>query len=122
MHFINNIPIFIFKAKDLQSFGEWLEQIDKVTSLTTKDPYKLTLVKSQGLLTRTINSYLPTLGWNKIKERLHYNFSSVATKQYTASMLIEQQQKPSETLQQYVQRFLDLLLRSIVLLLHQDKD
>ena len=40
-HFISDIPIF--KAKDPQSFNGWLEQIDKVTSLTNKDPYKLAL-------------------------------------------------------------------------------
>ena len=95
MYFINDIPTF--NAKDPQSFDEWLEQIDKVTSLTNKDPYKLTLVKSQGLFSRTIISYPPTLGWNKIKEQLHYNFSSVATKEHAVSMLIDQQQKPSET-------------------------
>ena len=59
LHFINDIPIF--KAKDLQSFDEWLEQIDKVTSLTNKDPYKLTLTKSQGSFSRTISSYPPIL-------------------------------------------------------------
>ena len=32
-------------------------------------------------------------------------FGSVATKQHAASMLTDQQQKPSETLQEYVQRF-----------------
>ena len=37
-------------------------------------------------------------------------------------MLINQQQKPSETLQEYVQRFLDLLLKSSRLLSHQAKD
>ena len=37
-------------------------------------------------------------------------------------MLIDQQQKPSETLQEYVQRFSDLLLKSSGLLLHQAKD
>ena len=37
-------------------------------------------------------------------------------------MLIDQQQKPSETLQEYIQRFLDLLLKSSGLLPHQGKD
>ena len=64
-HFINDIPIF--KAKDPQSFDEWFEQIDKVTSLTNKDPYKPTLAKSQGSFSM-ISSYPPTLGWNKIKD------------------------------------------------------
>ena len=67
-----------------------------------KDPYKLTLAKSQGSFSRTINSYPPTLGWNKIKEWLHYNFGY---KQPAASMLIDQQQKTSEILQEYIQRF-----------------
>ena len=43
-----------------------------------------------------------------MKEKLHYNFGSVATKQHTASMLIEQQQKPSKTLQECVQRIFGL--------------
>ena len=43
-HFINNIVLF--KAKDPQSFDEWLEQIDKFVSLTNTDPYKLALAKS----------------------------------------------------------------------------
>ena len=119
-HFINDIPIF--KAKDPQSFDDWLEQIDKVASLTNKDPHKLALVKFQGSLSRMINSFLPSMAWNKIKEWLHYNFGSVVTIQHAASMLIDQQQKPSATLQEYVEQFSDLLLKSSGLLLHQAKD
>ena len=62
------------------------------------------------------------MGWNKIKERLHYNFGSIATEQHTASMLIDQNQKPTETLQEYIQKFSDLLLKSSALLIHQAKD
>ena len=118
--FINDIPIF--KAKDPLSFDEWLEQINKVASLTHKDPYKLALTKCQWSFSRTISSYPPTLRWNKIKEQLCFNFGSVATKQHAASRLIDQQQKPSETLQEYIHRFLDLLLKLSRLLLHQAKD
>ena len=60
--------------------------------------------------------------WNKVKEGVCYNFGSVATKQHSPSMLIDQQQKPMESLQEYVQRFLDLLLKYSGLLLHQSKD
>ena len=60
----------------------------------------------------------PTLGWSKIKECLHYNFGSVATKQCAASMFINQQQKSSATLLVYVQRFFDFLLKSSGLLPH----
>ena len=119
VHFINDIPIF--KSKDPKSFDGWLEQIDKVTSLMNKDPYKLTLVKSHSSFSRTINSYPLTLGWNKIKEQLCYNFGSVTTKQHTTSILIEQQQKPSETLQEYILRFSDLALKLSRLLPHQAK-
>ena len=35
--------------------------------------------------------------WIKIKEWLHYNFSSGATKQHAATMLIDQQQNSTET-------------------------
>ena len=38
------------------------------------------------------------------------------------SLLIDQQQTPTETLQEYIQRFLDLLLKSSGLLPHQAKD
>ena len=37
-------------------------------------------------------------------------------------MLIDQQQNPSETLQEYIQKYLDLLLKSSGLLSHQAKD
>ena len=37
-------------------------------------------------------------------------------------MLIDQQQKPSETLQEYIQRFPDIILKSSRLLPHQAKD
>ena len=37
-------------------------------------------------------------------------------------MLIDQQEKPSETLQEYVQNFLDLLLKSSGLLPNQAKN
>ena len=62
------------------------------------------------------------MGWNKIKEWLHYNFGSVATKQHVASMLIDQQQNSTENLQEYVQRFSNILLKSSGLLLHEAKD
>ena len=62
------------------------------------------------------------MGWPKIKECLHYNFGSVVTKQHVASMLIDQQQTASETLQEYVPRFLDLLLKSSSLPPCQAKD
>ena len=114
--------ITIFKAKGPQLFNEWLDQIDRDAALTNNNPYKLSLAKFQGSFSTTFSSYPPTLGWNKIKECLCYNFDSVATKQHATSMLIDQQQKSSETLQEYVQRFLDLLLKSSRLLPHQAKD
>ena len=91
-------------------------------NIKIKDLYKLALAKSKGSFNRMISSFPPSMGWNKIKEWLHYNFGSVATKQDMASMLIDQQQTPTETLQEYVQRFSDLLLNSTSLLLHQAKD
>ena len=69
-NFINDIPIF--KAKDLQSFDDWLEQIDEVASLANKDPYKLVLAKSQGSFSRMVCSFPPSMRWNKIKEQLYY--------------------------------------------------
>ena len=102
-HFVNDIPVF--KAKNPQSFDDWLDQIDKVASLTKKDPYKLALAKSQGSFSRMISSFLPSMGWIKIKEWLHYNFSSIAIKQHGVSMLIGQQQKPTEILQEYIPNF-----------------
>ena len=111
----------IFKAKDSQSFDDWLDQINNVASLNNEDPYKLALAKSQWSFSRMISSFPPSMGWNKIKEQLHYNFGSIATKQHAASMLIDQQQKPSETLWEYVKTFSDLLLKSSGLLLHQSK-
>ena len=65
-HFINDI--LIFKAKDPQSFDDWLEQVDNVAALNNKDPYKLALAKSQGSFSRTISSFPPSMGWHKIKE------------------------------------------------------
>ena len=106
-HYIDDIPIF--KAKGPQSFDDLLEQIDKVAALTNKDPYKLALEKSQISCRRTISSFLPSRGGNKIKEWLHYNFVSIATKQHAVSMLVDQQQKPSKTLQACVQQYSDLL-------------
>ena len=40
----------------------------------------------------------------------------------TTCSIDDQQQEPSETFQEYVQGFLDLLLKSSGLLLHQAKD
>ena len=90
-HYINDIPIF--KVKDPQSFDDWLGQTDQVASLINKDPYKLVLAKSKEPFSRIISSFLPFIGWNKTKEQLDYNFSPVAKKQHTASMLIDQQLK-----------------------------
>ena len=67
-HFIGDIPIF--KAKDPQSFDDWLEQIDKVVLLTNYNPYKLALANSKGSFSRTISSFLPSMAWHKIKEQL----------------------------------------------------
>ena len=96
--------------------------MNKVTSLTNKDPYKLALAKSQGSFSRILSSFPPSMDWHKSKECLHYNFGSVATKQHVVSMLIDQQQTATETLQEYIQRFSDLLLKSSGLLQHQPKD
>ena len=114
-HYINDMPIF--KAKDPQSFDDWLEQVDKVASLTNKDPYKLTLAKSHGSFSRTITSFPPSMGWNKIKEWLCYNFGSVATKQHAAAMLIDQQLKPMETSTKICTKILNLLFKYSDLLL-----
>ena len=120
-----NIFLMIYtflKLKTLNLFEEWLKQIDKVASLMNKDPYKLALAKSQGSFSRMISSFPPSMGWNKIKRWLCYSFHSVATKQHVVSMLIDQQQTPTETLQEYIQRCSDLLLKSSSLLPHQAKD
>ena len=111
LHFIHDIPMF--KAKDHNCLmNGW------IAALTNNDPYKLALAKSQGSFSKTISSYPPTLCWNKIKECVHYNFGSVATKQHATSMPIDQQQKPAETLQEYFKRFRDLLLKSSGMLPH----
>ena len=86
-HFINDIPIF--KAKEPQSFDDWLGQIHKVALPTNKDPYKLALAKSQGSFSKTMSSFLASMGWNKIKEWLCYNFGSIATIQHAPSKLID---------------------------------
>ena len=62
------------------------------------------------------------MGLTKIKEWLYYNFGAVATKHHVASLLIDQQQKPMQTLQEYVQRFSDPLLKSSGLQPHQAND
>ena len=65
--------------------------------------------------------FYPPWDGTKIKGWLCYNFGSIVTKQHAASMLIDQQEKPTEALQEYVQKFSDLLLKSSGLLLHQAK-
>ena len=61
---------------------KWLEQRDKVTSLTNKDPHKLALAKSQGSFSRMISSFPPLHGLAQDQKTfvLHYNFRSVVTK------------------------------------------
>ena len=75
------------RPKSPQSFDEWLDQFDKVATLTNSNPYKLALAKSQGSFSKRISSYPPTLGWNKIKEHLCYNFGSVATKHASCKLI-----------------------------------
>ena len=62
----------------------------------------------------------PLMDGTKLKNDCITIFT-LATKQHAASVLIDQQQKPSETLQEYVHRFSDLPLKSRDLLLHQVK-
>ena len=62
-YFISVIPIF--KAKGPQSFDEWLEQKDKVTSLTNKDPYKLALAKSH--LAKQLAHFHPPQAGTRLK-------------------------------------------------------
>ena len=45
------------------------------------------------------------MGWHKITEWLCYNFCSAATKQHVVSMLIDQQQTATETLQEIAKIF-----------------
>ena len=49
-----------------------------------------------------VSSFPTSMGWHKIKEWLCYNMGSVATKQHAASMLIDQQQTATETLEEYI--------------------
>ena len=77
------------KAKNPQSFNDWLDQISKVAALTNIDPYKLALAKSQGSFSGTKAYIHLHFGWNKIKECLCYSFHSVATKQHATYMLID---------------------------------
>ena len=62
---MNDIPIF--KAKDAQTFDDWLEQINKMAALTNKDPYKLALAISQGSFNRNISSFCPLWDGTKLK-------------------------------------------------------
>ena len=92
LHFIHDIPTF--KAKDPQSFDEWLDQISKGVALTSNNPNKLALAKSQGSSSKTISSYPLILGWNKIKECLCYNYGSVATKNTPLPCLLINNKNP----------------------------
>ena len=58
------------KAKDPQSFNEWLQQIGRVTSLMNKDPYKYTLAKSQGS-SAELSVHIHPL-WNGTKLKNNY--------------------------------------------------
>ena len=79
--FISDIPIF--EAKDPQSFDDWIEQIDKVASLTNKEPYRLTLAKPQGSISRMITSFLIAalhgMEQNKKMVTVQFWFSSYQT-------------------------------------------
>ena len=65
--FIHNIPMFNEKNID---FDEWIVQMEKVSNLTGKPEYVLTLVKSSGTPYKMMSQTQSNTACSKLKKRL----------------------------------------------------
>ena len=96
--FIHNIQTFNEKNID---FYEWIAQIEKVSSLTGKPGYVLTLTKSSGTSYKMISQTPSNTTWSKLKRKLQGVYSLVAIDIHAATDLLRKQ-CADESLQVYI--------------------
>ena len=96
--FIHDIQIFNGKNID---FDEWIAQIEKVSNLTGKPEYVLTLVKSSGTPYEMISETPSNTPWSKLKKKLQEVYSLVATDMHVTTALLRKQHA-NESLQDYI--------------------
>ena len=70
--------IQMFNGKNI-NFDEWITQIEKVSNLTGKPEYVLTLAKSSGTPYKMISQNPSNTAWSKLKRKLQEVYSLVGT-------------------------------------------
>ena len=68
--------------------------------------------KAEGMVYKLIDDRPPSSTWDAVKKRLCQVFSPVATKEHAATQIHSRLQAANETLQEYMQRFTDLVIQA----------
>ena len=98
--------IQIFNGKNID-FDEWIAQLEKVSNLTGKPEYILTLAKSSGTPYKIISHTPSNTAWNKLKRKLQEVYSLVETDIHVATDLLRKQHA-DELIQDYIAYWMEM--------------
>ena len=101
----------MFNGKNID-FDEWIAQIKKVSNLTGKPEYVLTLVKSSATPYKMISQTLSNTAWSKLKRKLQEVYCLVATDMHAATYLLRKQYG-NELLQDYIAYWTEMCHQSM---------
>ena len=101
---MRHLPIYNGKNMDL---ADWLLQIEKVVLLTHSQEYELATAKSTSTPYKMLKRLCNDLDWQEIRRKHEEVYSPIATEVHVVSNL-HCKQRPDETLQEYIQSFMDL--------------
>ena len=96
--FIHDIQMF--NGKNV-NFDEWIAQIEKVSNLTHKQEYVLTLTKSSGTPYKMISQTPSNTAWSELRRKLQELYSLVVKDVHVATDLLRKQ-CVNELLQDYI--------------------
>ena len=82
-------------------FDEWIVQIEKISNLTGKPEYVLTLAKSSGTPYKMISQTPRNTGRSKLKMTSQEVYSLIATDEHAATDLLRMQYA-NDSLQDYI--------------------
>ena len=108
-----NSSFMTFKSsKERTDFDEWIAQMEKVSNLTGKPEYILSLAKSPGIPYKMISQTPSNAAWSELKRKLQEVYSLVATDMHVATDLLIKQ-CANESLQDYIAYWTEMCHQSM---------
>ncbi len=104
--FLNDLPMF---SGDEKAFLNWILKIEKVARLTGRSERGLAAAKSEGAVANCLLNLPRDFSWKKCKKTLREHFSSLQTENHASVHLMNQAQRPNESLQEYIYWFSELI-------------